>query len=67
MLGKEKDTFVVENSSMITSSFKKGERQAGSFGVIGPMRLDYKKIIPYIEYFADKMTNLLSLSDEEDV
>jgi len=49
MLGKEKDTFIVENSSIITGSFKKGDRQAGSFGVIGPMRLDYKKIIPYIE------------------
>ena len=67
MLGKEKDTFVVENSSIITGSFKKGDKQAGSFGVIGPMRLDYKKIIPYIEYFADKMTVLLSLTDEEDV
>jgi len=66
MLGKEKDTFIVENSSIITGSFKKGDSLAGSFGVIGPMRLDYKKIIPYIEYFADKMTVLLSLSDEED-
>ena len=66
MLGKEKDTFAVENSSIITGSFKKGDRQAGSFGVIGPMRLDYKKIIPYIEYFADKMTILLSLTDEEE-
>jgi heat-inducible transcriptional repressor len=65
MLGKEKDTFVVENSSIITGSFKKGGKQAGSFGVIGPMRLDYKKIIPYIEYFADKVTVLLSLSDDE--
>jgi heat-inducible transcriptional repressor len=65
MLGKEKDTFVVENSSIITGSFMKGDRQAGSFGVIGPMRLDYKKIIPYIEYFADKVTVLLSLSDED--
>ncbi|MCL2638174.1 MAG: heat-inducible transcriptional repressor HrcA [Oscillospiraceae bacterium] len=67
MLGKEKDTFVVENSSIITGSFNKGNKQAGSFGVIGPMRLDYKKIIPYIEYFADKMTVLLSLSDEEEM
>jgi heat-inducible transcriptional repressor len=66
MLGKEKDTFVIENSSIITGSFNKGDRQAGSFGVIGPMRLDYKKIIPYIEYFADKMTDLLSPSDDED-
>ncbi|MCL2020347.1 MAG: heat-inducible transcriptional repressor HrcA [Oscillospiraceae bacterium] len=66
MLGKEKDTFVIENSSIITGSFKKGDRQAGSFGVIGPMRLDYKKIIPYIEYFADKVTDLLSITDEND-
>ncbi|MCL2694065.1 MAG: heat-inducible transcriptional repressor HrcA [Oscillospiraceae bacterium] len=67
MLGNEKDTFAVENSSIITGSFSKSGRQAGSFGVIGPMRLDYKKIIPYIEYFADKMTVLLSLSDDDDV
>jgi len=66
MLGKEKDTFVVENSSIITGSFMKGDRQAGSFGVIGPMRLDYKKIIPYIEYFAAQMTTLLSLTEEEE-
>ncbi|MCL2108742.1 MAG: heat-inducible transcriptional repressor HrcA [Oscillospiraceae bacterium] len=67
MLGKEKDTFVVENSSIITGSFNKGSKQAGSFGVIGPMRLDYKKIIPYIEYFADKVTNMLSITDEEEI
>ncbi|MCL2077865.1 MAG: heat-inducible transcriptional repressor HrcA [Oscillospiraceae bacterium] len=66
MLGKEKDTFVIENSSIITGSFKKDGNQAGSFGVIGPMRLDYKKIIPYIEYFADKVTNMLSISDAEE-
>jgi len=63
MLGKETDTFVVENSSIIAGSFKKGGKQAGSFGVIGPMRLDYKKIIPYIEYFADKVTGLLSITE----
>ncbi|MCL1823902.1 MAG: heat-inducible transcriptional repressor HrcA [Oscillospiraceae bacterium] len=66
MLGKEKDTFAVENSSIITGSFSKSGKQAGSFGVIGPMRLDYKKIIPYIEYFADKVTDMLSLTEEEE-
>lgn len=60
IFGKEKDTFVVQNSSIITGSFNKGSKPAGSFGVIGPMRLDYKKIIPYIEYFTDKVTDILS-------
>lgn len=64
--GKENDTFVVSNSSIITSTFNKGDNKAGSFGVIGPMRLDYKKIIPYIEYFTSKVTNLLSETDEDE-
>lgn len=68
MFGKEGDsdeTFVISNASIITSSFEKDGAKAGSFGVIGPMRLDYKKIIPYLEYFSNKITNLLS-SERED-
>lgn len=62
--GKDSDTFAVTNSSVISASFSKGDRRAGSFSVIGPVRLDYKKIIPYIEYFSAKVTNALSPSDE---
>lgn len=65
LFGKEDDTFVISNSSMITGTFRKGGEKAGSFGVIGPVRLEYKKIIPYIEYFANKVTNLLSQEEED--
>ena len=58
--------FVIENSSMIVSKIKKGGKTAGSLGVIGPMRLDYAKIIPYIEYLTDRITNLISEDDDED-
>lgn len=60
LFGEENQTFVVSNSSMITSSFEKDGQKAGSFGVIGPARIDYKRIIPYLEYFSDKITDLLS-------
>ena len=60
LFGQENDTFVISNSSMITGTFSKGGENAGGFGVIGPMRLEYKKIIPYIEYFTDKVSDLLS-------
>lgn len=60
MFGKEKDTFVVSNSSIISSSFEKDGKKAGSFGVIGPMRLDYKTVIPYLEYFSSKITDILN-------
>ncbi|MCL2035773.1 MAG: heat-inducible transcriptional repressor HrcA [Oscillospiraceae bacterium] len=58
-------TFTVSNSGLIAGNFRKYEQVAGSFGVIGPMRLDYKKLIPYIEYFADKVTRRLSQKEEE--
>ncbi|MGN0588697.1 MAG: heat-inducible transcriptional repressor HrcA, partial [Ruminiclostridium sp.] len=48
LFGKEDDTFVISNSSMISGSFNKDGEKAGSLGIIGPMRLEYKKIIPYI-------------------
>ncbi len=62
--GKDSETFAVTNSTVITSGFSKDGRKAGGFGVIGPMRLDYKKIIPYIEYFSSKVTNALSGGEE---
>lgn len=66
MFGKEDDTFVISNSSMISGSFSKDGEKAGTLGVIGPLRLEYKKIIPYIEYFTNKLTRLLSESEEDE-
>ena len=65
LFGQENDTFVISNSSMITGTFSKGGENAGGFGAIGPMRLEYKKIIPYIEYFTEKVTDLLSRASED--
>lgn len=66
MFGEENEGFVIGNSSMIVSKFQKGKRPAGSLGIIGPMRLDYKKIIPYIEYFTQKISDLITEEDDED-
>lgn len=58
--------FVINNSSMIVSPFKKKGKNAGNLGIIGPMRLDYAKIIPYIEYFTNKISEILSIEYEDD-
>ncbi len=57
--------FVIENSSMIISKIKQDGKTAGSLGLIGPLRLDYAKVIPYIEYLTDRITNIISEDDEE--
>ena len=65
MFSEESESFVIGNSSMIVSSYQKGNKPAGSLGIIGPVRLDYSKIIPYIEYFTNKISDLIS--DDEDI
>ena len=64
MFSDEKDGFVIHNSSVITAPYKKNGKNAGSLGLIGPMRLDYKKFIPYLEYFTDRITQMLTEHDE---
>ena len=60
----EDGSFVINNSSMIVSKIKKGDKTAGSLGLIGPMRLNYSKIIPYLEYFTNKISEIMSEEDE---
>lgn len=45
---------------MIVSKIKKGGKTAGSLGVIGPMRINYAKIIPYVEYLSERITEMIS-------
>ncbi len=58
--GAESDTFAISNSTMVSASYYKDGKPAGTIGVIGPMRLDYRKVIPYIEYLSNQVTRLLS-------
>ncbi len=66
MFSPESDSFVISNSSFITSPFSKKGKQAGTLGLIGPMRIDYRKFIPYLEYLTGKITELISGDDEEE-
>lgn len=59
VLGPENDGFVISNSSMIVSPYALSDHRTGTLGVIGPMRLDYAKIIPYIEYLTKQVSTLL--------
>lgn len=60
IFGKENETFSITNSSMVVSPYRIGEAQGGSLGIIGPLRLDYAKVIPYMQYFSDSVTKMLS-------
>lgn len=61
--GEEDGTFAISNGAMVTAGYYKDGKPAGTLGVVGPMRLDYRKVIPYIEYLSRKVTLLLSGDD----
>lgn len=61
--GEEDGTFAISNGAMVSASYYKDGKPAGTLGVVGPMRLDYRKVIPYIEYLSRKVTLLLSGDD----
>ena len=63
--GEEGDTFAISNSTVVSASYYKNGKPAGAIGIIGPMRLDYRKVVPYIEYLSRKVTQMLS--EEEDM
>ena len=63
--GAENDSFAIGNSSLIVSKYRKDDKEAGSLGVIGPMRVDYKKIIPYVEYLTQRISSLMDSGDDD--
>ncbi len=60
VFGKENNTFAIGNSSLIAANYKVNGVSRGTLGIIGPIRLDYAKIIPYVEYFSNSLSNSLA-------
>ncbi len=58
--GEESGTFAISNSTLVSTNYYKDGKPAGTLGIIGPVRLDYRKVIPYIEYLSKKVSTMLS-------
>lgn len=60
LIGKENSSMELSGSSVVVSHYNIGGQRAGTVGLIGPVRLDYAKIIPHLEYFTKTLGELLS-------
>ena len=61
IMGTESDIKEMRDLSIITSTYRIGEKSYGVLGVIGPIRMNYSKIIPIVNYTAKTLTNILSI------
>ncbi len=60
LVGRESNNPRLSKSSVLISRYSIGESAVGGIGVIGPVRMDYKRLIPLVEYFAGTLGKLLS-------
>ncbi|OPX97395.1 MAG: Heat-inducible transcription repressor HrcA [Syntrophorhabdus sp. PtaB.Bin006] len=61
MIGSESDIKEMRDMSIITSTYRVGEKSFGVLGVIGPIRMNYSRIIPIVNYAAKTVTDILMM------
>lgn len=61
IMGTESDIKEMRDLSIITSTYRIAEKSYGVLGVIGPIRMNYSRIIPIVNYTAKTLTDILSI------
>lgn len=64
-IGKENSLSELSGSSLLVSGFRIGSNDCGAIGLIGPVRMDYSKLIPHLQYFSQKLGKLLSMTYQQ--
>ncbi len=60
-IGSECDVEGLEQCSLVTSTYGPEDHTLGILGVIGPVRMDYSRIIPLVDYTAKLLTQVLEV------
>ena len=64
ILGAESELQEMQEMSLISSPYGHGDTPIGVLGVIGPLRMDYSRIIPVVEFTAELLSHVLEMADE---
>ena len=57
-VGSENPVEELPDISVVASGYRQGASAAGSIGLIGPVRMDYSRVIPLVEYAASLLTTM---------
>lgn len=58
-IGRENDIEELKNMSVVTATYKIGDKNIGSFGVIGPTRMDYAKVLSVLTCVGKSMSDIM--------
>ncbi len=66
-IGRENMNKSLENTSIVSYKYEVGGKNVGAIGVIGPVRMDYSRIIPDIAFVSEHVGQILSESIDSEV
>jgi len=58
-IGQENDASELFDMSVVTATYKIGGKTLGSFGVIGPTRMDYAKVVSILGHVSSSLNSIL--------
>ena len=59
LIGSESPVKVMNNSALVFKPIKKGGKTVGVIGVLGPRRMDYKKVLKTIDEIGESITGMI--------
>jgi len=57
---------VMNDCSLVTATIRAGHRQLGAMGVIGPVRMDYPRVVAVLSSMGDSLSEILGDYDKKD-
>ena len=63
-IGPENDLDELKDCSVVSATYRVGTHGTGRLGVIGPTRMNYRKVITVLEYLGGVISNMLSGEQE---
>jgi len=58
-IGSETALDALHDISLISSPYRRGGSSVGSFGIVGPTRMDYRKYVPLVGFAANLLSDVL--------
>ena len=65
IIGSESSVNVMNNSSVIYKPIKKNGHTVGAIGVIGPLRMDYAKVLATVEELGENIANIIDENNKK--
>jgi len=59
-IGSENKSEELQHCSLVISRYGIEDEMIGGLGIIGPVRMDYERVVPVVNFLAEAMTDYIS-------